>query len=276
VNGRDVRPPADLYSFFEETAGKQVVLKVGSKPDGSGSRNVTAVPVDDETPLRNHAWIEDNRRKVDELTGSRVAYVYLPDTYAGGYTNFNRYYFAQVGKDAAIIDERYNGGGDIADYIIDYLRRPLLSYWTMREGKDITTPIEAIFGPKVMIINEMAGSGGDALPWMFRKTGIGPLIGKRTWGGLVGHYTNPADLLDGGFAGTPNLAFYTTNGAWDVENHGVPPDIEVEYEPKAVRAGHDPQLEKAVEVVLDLLKKNPPPPEPHHPPYPNYQKSGSN
>ncbi|MGB2679662.1 MAG: PDZ domain-containing protein [Candidatus Acidiferrum sp.] len=273
INGRDVRAPVDVYSFFEETAGKQVVLKVGPKPDGSGSRDVTVVPVDNETALRNYAWIEGNRRKVDELTGGRVAYVYLPDTYAGGYTNFNRYYFAQVGKEAAIIDERYNGGGDIADYIIDYLRRPLLSYWTMREGRDITTPIEAIFGPKVMIINEMAGSGGDALPWMFHKTGIGPLVGKRTWGGLVGHYTNPRDLLDDGFAGTPNLAFYTTNGTWDVENHGVPPDFEVEYEPQAVRAGHDPQLEKAVEVVMELLKKNPPPPAPQHPPYPNYQKS---
>src|SRR2546422_6997668 len=185
---------------------------------------------------------------------------------------FNRYYFAQVGKEAAIIDERYNGGGDIADYIIDYLRRPLLSYWTLREGKDITTPIEAIFGPKVMIINEMAGSGGDALPWMFRHTGIGPLIGKRTWVGFVGHYTNPADLIDGGFTGTPNLALYTTDGAWDVENHGVPPDIEVEYDPKLVRQGHDPQLEKAVEVVVEKLKENPLP-TPHRPPYPNYQKA---
>jgi tricorn protease len=275
VNGRDVRAPADLFSFFEETAGKQVVLKVGPKADGGGSREVTVVPVDDETSLRNYSWIEDNRRKVDELTGGRVAYVYLPDTYAGGYTNFNRYYFAQVGKEAAIIDERYNGGGDIADYIIDYLRRPLLSYWNMREGKDITTPIEAIFGPKVMITNEMAGSGGDALPWMFRKTAIGPLVGKRTWGGLVGHYTNPGDLLDGGFAGTPDLAFYNTNGSWDVENHGVPPDIEVEYDPKAARAGHDLQLEKAVEVVMELLKKNPPPAAPQHPPFPNYQKTGS-
>jgi tricorn protease len=274
VNDREVHAPADVYSFFEETAGKQTVLKVGSKADGSGSREVTVVPVDDETPLRNYAWIEDNRRKVDELTGGRVAYVYLPDTYAGGFTNFNRYYFAQVGKDAAIIDERYNGGGDIADYIIDYLRRPLLSYWNMREGKDITTPIEAIFGPKVMVINEMAGSGGDALPWMFRKTNIGPLVGKRTWGGLVGHYTNPADLLDGGFTGTPNLAFYNPNGTWDVENHGVPPDVETEYDPKAARSGHDSQLEKAVEVVMDLLKKNPPPAAPQHPAFPNYQRSG--
>ncbi len=273
VNGREVRAPQEVYSFFEETAGKQVVLKVGPNPDGAGSREVTVVPVDDESGLRNLAWIEDNRRRVDEMTGGRVAYVYLPDTYAGGYTNFNRYYFAQVGKEAAIIDERYNGGGDIADYIIDYLRRPLLSYWSMREGADITTPIEAIFGPKVMIINEMAGSGGDALPWMFRKTAIGPLVGKRTWGGLVGHYTNPIDLLDGGFTGTPNLAFYSPNGEWDVENHGVPPDIEVEFDPQAVRSGHDPQLEKAVEVVLDLLKKHPLPPAPQHPPYPNYHQA---
>jgi len=276
VNGRDVRPPADVYSFFEETAGKQTLLKVAAQADGSGSREVTVVPVDDETGLRNYAWIEDNRRKVDELTGGRVAYVYLPDTYAGGYTNFNRYYFAQVGKEAAIIDERYNGGGDIADYVIDYLRRPLLSYWNMREGNDITSPQEAIFGPKVMITNEMAGSGGDALPWMFRRTKIGPLVGKRTWGGLVGHYTNPRDLLDGGFTGTPNLAFYSPDGIWDVENHGVPPDIEVELDPQAARSGHDAQLEKAVEVVLYLLKKNPPPPMPQHPPFPNYHKSAAN
>ncbi|PYV86170.1 MAG: protease [Acidobacteria bacterium] len=269
VNGRDLRGSDDVYSLFEETAGKQVVLKVGPNADGSGSREVTVVPVEDERGLRNLAWIEGNRRKVDEMTGGRVAYVYLPDTYAGGYKNFNRYYFAQVGKEAAIIDERFNGGGQLADYIIDYLRRPLLSFFTQREGLDITTPIEGIFGPKVMIINEMAGSGGDALPWMFRKTGIGPLIGKRTWGGLVGHYTNPGDLMDGGFTGTPNLAFYTTEGKWDVENHGVPPDIEVEMDPKLVREGHDPQLEKAVEVVMEMLKKNSSPAY-QRPPYPNY------
>jgi tricorn protease len=269
VNGRELRATDNIYSFFEETADRQVVLKVGPNSDATGSRDVTAVPVEDEIPLRNLAWMEDNRRKVDQMTGGRVAYVYLPDTYAGGYTNFNRYYFAQVGKDAAIIDERYNDGGDIADYIIDYLRRPLLSFWTLREGEDITTPIEAIFGPKVMIIDEMAGSGGDALPWMFRQAGIGPLVGKRTWGGLVGHYTKPGDLIDGGSTGTPNLAFYNPNGTWDIENHGVAPDVDVEYDPKLVREGHDPQLEKAVEVVLDLLKKNPPP-TPKRPAYPNY------
>src|SRR5207247_10437134 len=135
--------------------------------------------------------------------------------------------------------------------VIAYVRGPLALFVKHREVWDITTPIEGIFGPKLMIINEMAGSGGDALPWMFRKTGIGPLIGKRTWGGLVGHYTNPGDLMDGGFTGTPNLAFYTTEGKWDVENHGVPPDIEVAMDPKRVREGREPQVEKAVAVIVE-------------------------
>jgi tricorn protease len=271
VQGRELRPPDNVYSYFEETAGKSIVLRVGPDPTGANSREVTVAPVESETGLRNLAWIEDNRRKVGQMTGGRVAYVYLPNTGGGGYSNFNRYYFGQSGKDAAIIDERFNGGGSIADYIIDYLRRPLLAHFSMREGADITTPIEGIFGPKVMIINEMAGSGGDAMPWMFRKAGIGPLIGKRTWGGLVGHYTSPGDLIDGGNVGTPNLAFYNLEGSWDVENHGVPPDIEVEMDPKLVRQGHDPQLEKAVEVVMDLLKKNPVKMG-TRPPYPNYHK----
>jgi len=271
VNGRELTARDNLYAHFEETAGQSVVLRVGPDPGGAGARDVTVVPLEDEFELRHLAWIEGNRRKVDELTGGRVAYVYLPDTYAGGYGNFNRYYFAQVGKEAAIMDERFNGGGKIAEYIIDYLRRPLLSFWTLREGQDITSPIEAIFGPKVMIINEMAGSGGDMLPWMFRQTGLGPLVGKRTWGGLVGHYTNPADLLDGGFVGTPNLAFYTTNATWEIENHGVAPDVEVDEDPQLARQGHDAQLEKAVELVMDLLRKNPPP-TPRRPTYPNYHR----
>jgi tricorn protease len=275
IDGRDIQPSADVYSYFDETAGKRVVLRVGSKPDGSDARNIAVVPIDDEFSLRHYAWIEGNRRKVDELTGGRVAYLYLPDTGANGFTSFNRYYFAQTGKEAAIIDERYNGGGLISDYFIDYFRRTLLAYWHMREGTDITNPVEGIFGPKVMIVNEIAGSGGDALPWMFRAAKIGPIIGKRTWGGLVGGYTSPNDFLDGGSAGTPNLAFYNPNGTWDVENHGITPDIDIENDPKPVREGHDPQLEKSVEVVLDLLKKNPPPSARKHPPYPNYYKNGT-
>ena len=138
------------------------------------------IPVDSEGALRNLAWIEGNRRKVDELSGGRLAYVYLPDTAFGGYMNFNRYYFAQIGKQGAIIDERFNGGGFTADYIIDYLKRPLMNYRTTRDGADFATPLGAIFGPKAMLINEYAGSGGDALPFYFRKSAIGPLIGKTT------------------------------------------------------------------------------------------------
>ena len=270
VNGRDLHPSDEIYSFFQETVGKQVVLKVGPNPDGSGSREVTVVPVEDERGLRNLAWIEGNRRKVDELTGGRVAYVYLPDTAGGGYTNFNRYFFAQVGKQAAILDERFNHGGDLADYVIDYLRRPLMSRMIARAGDDQSSPGGAIYGPKVMITNEFAGSGGDAMPWYFRKAGIGPLIGTRTWGGLVGIYDYP-QLIDGGFVTAPRIAIYGLKGEWEVENHGIQPDIEVEMDPKLVREGHDPQLERAVEEVIQLLKKNPLP-DYERPAYPNYHQ----
>ncbi len=147
-----------------------------------------------------------------------------------------------------------------------------MSYWTTREGEDFTKPLGAIFGPKAMIINEFAGSGGDALPWYFRKAGIGPLIGKRTWGGLIGIYGYP-ELMDGGGVTAPRLAFYNPDGTWDVENHGVPPDVEVELDPKSVREGHDPQLEKAIEVVMEMLKKNPLPKH-QRPAYPNYHVDG--
>jgi tricorn protease len=229
------------------------------------------VPVPDEEGLRNLAWVENNRRKVDDLSGGRVAYVHLPDTADGGFRNFNRYYFAQVGKEAAIIDERFNHGGDIADYIIENLRRPIMSFVMSREGETQIEPAESIYGPKVMIINQFSGSGGDALPWYFRKAGLGPLIGMKTWGGLVGISGYPV-LMDGGRVTAPRWAIYGTEGDWEVENRGIAPDYEVEMDPKLVREGHDPQLEKAVQVVLELLAKNPPkkyavPPYPvyHHP-----------
>jgi len=273
VNGREVRPPDNLYSFFEGTAGKQVRLRVGPDPSGAGSREVTVVPVESEAMLRHYAWVEGNRRKVDQMTGDRVAYVYLPNTGEAGYASFNRYYFSQIDKQAAIIDERFNGGGMAADYIIDSMRRSLMNYWTTRYGEIFTTPLAAIFGPKVMIINEYAGSGGDAIAWYFRKARLGPLVGKRTWGGLVGIFGFPP-LIDGGMVTAPNLAFFNTEGDWEVENRGVPPDIEVEFDPAAWRQGRDPQLDKAVEIVLDALKKNPPP-VPKKPPYPNYYKTAA-
>jgi tricorn protease len=259
-----------VYAPFQATAGKSVVIRVGPAPDGKGSREVTVVPVDDESPLRHLAWIEGNRRKVDELSKGRLAYVYLPDTGGGGYTNFNRYFFAQVGKEGVILDERYNGGGLLADYIIDLLRRPAMSYVATREGADLSSPASSIYGPKVMIINEMAGSGGDAMPWYFRKAGIGKLVGKRTWGGLVGIWNYP-QLIDGGQVTSPRGALYGLSGDWEVENVGIAPDIEVEMDPKAWRTGKDLQLEKAVEVALEELARNPLPKAPR-PAYPNYHR----
>ncbi len=268
VNGRDVHGTDDVYSFFLETAGQQTVLKVGPNADGTGSREVTVVPVDSEDNLRNLAWVEGNRRKVDQMTGGRVGYVYVPDTGVEGYTNFNRYFFAQVGKDAAIVDERFNHGGFLADFIVDYLRRPILSRITTREGKDASSPTGAIYGPKVMIVNQFAGSGGDALPWYFRKLGIGPIVGERTWGGLIGIGGYPT-LLDNGYVMAPRDAIYGLKGDWEVENHGIAPDIEVMMDPKLVREGHDPQLEKAVETVMQLLKEHPMP-EYVRPAYPDF------
>jgi tricorn protease len=268
VNGRELRGTDEIFELFEGTADKSTVLKVGPSADGKGAHNVTVVPIESEAALRNRAWIEGNLHKVDKLSGGKLAYVYLPDTGFGGYTSFNRYFFAQVGREGAVIDERFNGGGSAADYVIDYLRRPLQNYWLTREGKDFTTPVGAIFGPKAMITNMYAGSGGDALPWYFRDAKLGPLVGTRTWGGLVGIYDYPA-LMDGGGVTAPRVAFYNRTGDWDVENHGVAPDYEVEITPKDWASGHDPQLEKAVALVMDALKKNPLPVA-KRPAFPNY------
>ncbi|HEY2588811.1 MAG TPA: PDZ domain-containing protein [Tepidisphaeraceae bacterium] len=269
VNGRELHAGDNLYSFFQETAGKQTVIKVGPNPTEDGSRDVIVVPIASEGGLRHLDWIESNRRKVDQLSGGKLAYVYLPDTGRGGFTNFNRYYFAQVGKQGAIIDERYNHGGQIADYIVDLLNRPPMANVMTREGKPYSDPYQAIFGPKVMIINQFAGSGGDAMPWYFRKMKIGPLVGVKTWGGLVGIGGYP-DLIDGGHVTAPRDAIYGLNGNWEVENHGIAPDIEVEMDPKLAREGHDPQLERAVKEAMDLLEKSPPREFPK-PAYPDYK-----
>jgi tricorn protease len=271
VNGVDVRPPEDVNKFLENTADQQVRIKVGADQGGKDAREVIVVPVASEFGLRNRAWEEDNRRKVDELSGGKIAYVHVPDTNVGGYLNFNRFYFAQVGKQAAIIDERYNHGGQIADSIIDELERPLRNCATTREGEKFCSPLAQIYGPKTMIINEMSGSGGDALPWMFKQDKVGPLVGTRTWGGLVGIWNYPS-LMDGGGVTAPRGAIYGLHGDWEVENRGIAPDIEVENDPASVAAGHDAQLEKAVQVTLDALKKNPVV-IPDHPPYPNYHKN---
>lgn len=266
VDGRDLRPPTNIYSLFEHTAGRIVELTIGPNADGSGSRVVQVVPVANEGALRNRDWVEGNLRKVDQATGGRVAYVYVPNTTGAGHTYFKRYFFPQVHKDAIIVDERFNGGGQVADYYIDILRRPLVSMWAMRYGADLKTPTASIQGPKALIIDETAGSGGDLFPWMWRQAGLGPIIGKRTWGGLVGILGFPV-LMDGGGITAPNLAIWTDDEGWIVENEGVPPDIEVEQTPADVIAGRDPQLERAIEVVMEALRANPPA-TPARPAYP--------
>ncbi|MCP3962235.1 MAG: peptidase S41 [bacterium] len=265
VEGRELRPPENLYSRFENTAGKSVEITVGNSADGSDSRTVRVVPIENEGGLRNRDWVEGNLRKVDEATGGRVAYVHVPNTARQGHTYFKRYFFPQAHKQAIIIDERYNGGGLFADYYIDILRRPLISHWAMRYGADLKSPLASIQGPKVMLIDETAGSGGDMLPWMFRKLELGPLVGKRTWGGLVGVLGFP-QLMDGGFVTAPNFAIWNEDG-FIVENVGVPPDHDVEQWPADIIAGRDPQLEKAIELALEALEANPPK-EPVRPEYP--------
>jgi tricorn protease len=265
VRGQDLRAPTNLYSLFENTSGKIIEITVGPNPDGTGSRTVSVVPIANESGLRNRDWVEGNLRKVTEATGGRVAYVYVPNTTTLGHTYFKRYFYPQSHKEAIIVDERFNGGGQLADYYIDILRRPHSAYWGMRYGADLKTPTASIQGPKVMLIDETAGSGGDFLPWLFHKLKIGPLIGKRTWGGLVGTLGFPV-LMDGGSITAPNVGIWTEDG-WIVENVGVPPDIEVEQTPAEVINGRDPQLERAIQWVLDELKKNPPQ-TPKRPPFP--------
>ncbi len=269
INGQDVTAAMDIQQPLEGTAGHAVTVRL--QPAGGGApRDVVVIPVRTEANLRNFDWIDENIKKVDQLSGGKLAYVYLPDTAQGGFTNFNRYYYAQTEKQGAIIDERFNSGGQVADYIIEAMERQLLSYWSPRYGAVDRTPNEAIYGPKVMIANEFSGSGGDAMPYLFKRQKLGPLVGKRTWGGLVGIGAIPI-LMDGGTVTSPSFGQFSPEGTWDVENKGIEPDFPVEQDPKAVADGHDPQLEKAVSLAMEQLAKQPAP-EPHRPAYPNYHK----
>jgi tricorn protease len=256
VNGQALAPPTNLFTVFEGTANRQTLIRVGKNPSAEGSRVITVVPVANDDGLRTRAWIEDNRRLVDKLSNGRLAYVWLPNTAGPGYTYFTRYYYAQQDKEGAIIDERYNHGGQVADYIVNELDRKLMGYFVQRDGQPTTSPTAGIYGPKVMIINESAGSGGDALPYMFHQRKLGLMVGTRTWGGLVGTLGVPA-IIDGNGITAPILAFYDLSGKWAVENEGVSPDVEVEYTPAAVINGHDPQIERAVQEAMKLLEQNP-------------------
>ena len=268
VDGVALRPPDNPYRLLEGTAGRTITLTVSSSPAVEEARDIFVQPIRNEGLLRIRAWVAANQARVDELSDGRLAYVWLPNTARGGYEYFNRMYYAQQDRAGAVIDERDNGGGSAADYIVDMLDRELAGYFNSRAGdrRPWTQPMAGLFGPKVMIVNENAGSGGDLLPYLFRFRGIGPLVGTRTWGGLVGTWDTPP-LIDGGFFIAPRGGFFDVNGEWAVEAEGVAPDIEVRNDPAPVIAGRDPQLEAAVAEALRLLEtegislqEEPPPP----------------
>jgi tricorn protease len=272
VRGVDLKAPTEVFSLFENTAGKSIELTVGPTADGKNSRTVTVEPLGNELALRNREWIEGNLRKVEKATNGRVGYVYVPDTAGQGVAYFKRYFYPQIDKEALIIDERFNSGGQIADYYIEALTRPFASFWAPRYGAEWRSPSAAVHGPKVMIADEGAGSGGDMLPYMFKKFKVGPVVGKRTWGGLVGISGYPV-LMDGGTVTAPSFAIWTPEEGWTVENEGVAPDFDVDMWPKDVIAGKDPQLEKAIELALKALEGQPKK-EIKRPAYPNRANPG--
>jgi tricorn protease len=244
------------------------VLHLNDRPGMDGAWTETVEPIRSESQLRQRGWVEDNRRAVDSLSGGRLAYAWIPNTGGPGVTSFNRYLFAQQDRAGAVIDERYNGGGNLDDYMVDYLSRTLRAALTneVPNGAAMLLP-QGVLGPKVLLINERAGSGGDYFPWAFRQQQVGPLIGARTWGGLVKSSTHYA-MVDGGSLTAPdNAVFDPINNVWVAENEGVPPDIEVLLDAKSFAAGRDPQLERAVQEALRLVNAQPARTV-THPPYP--------
>jgi len=265
INGMDLTSGDNIYAALSGSRGTQIALTVAATP-AAERRTSTVEPLGSEGLLRLWSWIEDNRKRVDEATNGRVAYVYMPNTAGAGFTLFNRMYFAQTDKEALILDERSNGGGQAANYIIDVLSRKWLAGWKDRAGLNWSTPGGGIYGPKVMLIDQDAGSGGDWMPYAFRESGLGTLIGKRTWGGLIGISANPS-LIDGGTLTVPFFRFFDADGNYTIENQGVAPDIEVGLDPIELDRGQDTQLEAAISVVLEQLETAESPVKPA-PPYP--------
>ncbi len=256
VDGTSTKGVDNFYRLLENKARRVVTLLVNSKPDTAGAREEKVRPTKKETDLRYLDWVESRRAYVEKASNGRIGYIHLPNTAQEGNRELFKNFYPQVEKEALIIDDRYNGGGFIPDRMIELLDRPVLNYWARRNSKPTATPAYAHVGPKAMLINGYAASGGDALPYYFRKRGLGPLIGTRTWGGLIGLSGNPS-LMDGGNVSAPQFRFFDTEGLWAVEGVGVAPDVEVVDRPDLVAAGHDPSLETAVKILLDELAKTP-------------------
>jgi tricorn protease len=255
VNGQDAKSSQEVYAYFQNLAGKIVTLKLNNKPGSDAAWEITVKPTGNESGVRYLDWIDTNRKKVEQATGGRIGYMHVPDTATDGIIQFDKAFNAQLDKDGIIVDERDNSGGMVPDFYTEKLKRQLLAVIAPRDTKDIPWPPAGIYGPKIMIVNELAGSGGDCFPWFFRREKIGPIVGERTWGGLVG-IGNVQPLRDGGAVTAPGFAFWSTDngGEWIVENHGVDPDYVVPQRPDLVVSGHDPQLEKAIELAKEALK----------------------
>ena len=268
VDGVDISADESFYRYFLNKANKAVSLKVAATADGKDGRTVRVVPLPTETALRYNDWVEGNRLRVAELSGGKLAYVHMPDTSDAGFNAFNRDFYAQLDKQGLILDGRFNSGGRAADYVIDALRRIPLQHAQLRDAEDIRIPSGSIDGPKVFLTNESSGSGGDSFPWMWQQSKIGPVVGTRTVGAGIGATTY--GLIDRGTYAVPDWGWYDTRtGEWFIENRGITPDYELEIMPPEWRAGRDPQLEKAVELAMDALKKTKPLPikRPRYPVY---------
>ena len=267
VNGNPIDAAKDPWAAFQGLAGKTVILTVNDQPTTKGARQVLIKTLKSDSRLRHLAWIEQNREMVDKATNGQIGYIYVPNTGIDGQNELVRQFNAQFDKKGLIIDERFNSGGQIPDRFIELLDRPALGFWAVRNGKDLQSPQIANFGPKVMLINGWSGSGGDAFPYFFRERKLGPLVGMRTWGGLIG-YTGVPGLIDGGIVTVPSFRMYNTEGKWFPEGHGVDPDYKVVDNPTLMAKGQDPQLEKAIQIEMQQLKEHPPV-QPKHPPYQN-------
>jgi tricorn protease len=274
VNGAPVDVTKDPWAAFQGLAGKPVSLTVSEEAEsGDKDRHVLVKLLGSDYDLRYRAWIEKNRAYVEEKSDGKVGYIYVPNTGIFGQNELVRQFFGQVRKEALIIDERWNGGGQIPTRFIELLDRPVANYWATRHGKeDFPWPPDAHHGPKCMLINSLAGSGGDYFPFWFREAGLGKLVGTRTWGGLVGISGNPA-LIDGGYTSAPTFAFFEKDGTWGIEGHGVEPDIEVVDDPALMVGGKDPQLDAAIDLMLEEIKRNPYRPA-RRPPYPDRSGMG--
>ena len=257
INGVDLKYPDNPFMLLETRANDQLVIKVGADPDGADAEEFTVIPVPSDINLRYADWVESNRQKVLEASEGRIGYVHVPNTTVGGLMEFAKLFYGQSTLDGIVIDVRYNSGGWMPTLFVDRLAKKIVSYWGRRYGRVIQFPVRAPKGHLACVINAYAGSGGDAFPYLFRQAGLGPLIGKRTWGGLVGMNRN-VPLVDGGYCTIPTVGFMDLDGEWAVENVGVSPDIEIDNRPDLVVEGRDPQLERAIEYLMEQIKKDQP------------------